>query len=135
MSRRLLIVPLAISLLLPVACGSGNSGERAGEGFPGRNVARIVMIDKAKACDCTKRCIEKCSIALEAALADLKIPVERVHFDTEPEAASTYRSMKPFAVLPALYFLDASGNLVGMLQGQVTEEQVKEALQVVTTGP
>lgn len=31
-------------------------------------------------------------------------------------------------VAPALYFLDADGNLVSFLQGEVTEEQVRDGL-------
>ena len=31
--------------------------------------------------------------------------------------------MKPYMAIPAVYFLDGGGNLAGMLQGEITQQQ------------
>jgi len=91
-------------------------------------IDRIVFIDMADACDCTKKKIATAQEALEKALGQEEIPVERIHMDTEDEKADVYRDKKPFMVVPALYFLDDAGNVLTLLQGDITETQVAEAL-------
>ncbi len=91
-------------------------------------VERVVFIDMADACDCTKKKIAAAQTALDGAMGEDKVHVERIHMDTEDEKADAYRDKKPFVVVPALYFLDDAGNVLTLLQGDITETQVAEAL-------
>jgi hypothetical protein len=84
-------------------------------------VTRIVFLGKKHACACTQKAIEASSKALEARLGNSKaIPIERFEIDVDPEGARRYYELKPMMALPALYFLDGKGQLVGMLQGEVS---------------
>ena len=94
-------------------------------------VARIVFIDKENCCQCTQDRIDASWAALQAALAGRAspVPVERVHVDTQPELAAQYRNKQAFMALPAVYLLDGSGNVVELLQGELTHAQVSAALE------
>ena len=91
-------------------------------------VSTIVFVEKEGACDCTRRRIDTSWAALETALGDRKVPVQRLRVDVEEAAVEPYRDKRAFVVLPALYFLDATGNIVEQLQGEVTPAQVTAAL-------
>jgi hypothetical protein len=92
-------------------------------------VTRVVFIGKKEACDCTRKAIDTSWKALEAVLAaGHAMPVERLEVDTDPEKVRTYQMMKPFMALPAIYLLDVNDGVVEMLQGEVSEAQVTEAL-------
>lgn len=91
-------------------------------------VARIVFIGKENACACTRRSIDASWSALQEALGGAAIPIERLTIDGQPSAVEPYRQMQAFFGLPAMYFLDGAGGLVGQLQGEVTAEQVRAIL-------
>ena len=94
-------------------------------------LARIVFVDKENCCQCTRDRIDASWTALQAALAGRKgaVPVERVHVDTQPKLTGEYRSKQPFVALPAIYLLDGSGNVVELLQGELTQAQLSAALE------
>ncbi len=92
-------------------------------------VARIVFIDQAQACDCTMNRINGSWAALQAALGQSSsIAVERVHRDTQEEQAEEYRMLRPMVTVPGIYLLDQNGAILDLLQGEVTEAQVRTAL-------
>jgi len=93
-------------------------------------VAKIVFVDKENCCKCTGERTEKSWSALQAALKakSAAIPVERIHFDTQADQTAKYTAMKPMVAIPAVYFLDADGGLIEMLQGEVTQAQVEKVL-------
>jgi len=93
-------------------------------------VARVVFVGKENACQCTRKAIDASWKALEAALGPHnRIAVEQVKVDTESDRVAPYRAQRAFMALPAMYFFDAAGGLVEMLQGEVTEEQVRAVLK------
>lgn len=92
-------------------------------------VARIVFIDKENCCKCTQEKTDKSWSALQAALKDSALTVERFHLDTQPDQADVFRKLKPVIAVPAIYFLDEGGALVQMLQGEVTTQQIKAVLE------
>jgi glutathione S-transferase len=92
-------------------------------------VARIVFIDQEKACECTMNKIQASWTALQAALGpNSSLDVERIHRDTQEEQAEEYRLLRPMVTVPGIYLLDDSGAIVELLQGEVTQEQVRNAL-------
>lgn len=97
---------------------------------PGEStVERIVFIDQEQACECTKNRIDGSWTALQAALgASAGIAVERVHRDTQEEQAEEYGTLRPMVTVPGIYLLDENGAIVELLQGEVTEEQLRTAL-------
>jgi hypothetical protein len=93
-------------------------------------VARIVFIDKAEACECTKNRIDGSWTALQAALGTpAGIPVERIHMDTEAVRAEQYTTYKPLMVPPGIYFLGVGDSVTEMLQGEVSQEQIAAVLK------
>jgi hypothetical protein len=93
-------------------------------------VARLAFLDKADACDCTKANIDKGWTALQAALgAGNAVPVDRIHMDTQADQAAPLLAQRKIVAVPALYLLDASGNVLDLMQGDIQEAAVRKALQ------
>jgi hypothetical protein len=105
------------------------AGPAANTAAASPRVSSIVFVGKEHACDCTRKTITTTWEALQKALGTPStIPVTQVQVDTEAEKARPYMSMRPIMALPAIYFLDATGKLVEVTQGEVTPEQIKVAM-------
>lgn len=92
-------------------------------------VAKIVFVGKKEACDCTRKRVKDSFAALQGALGgQAGIAIERLQIDADKEKVAPYRKLRALMVLPGIYLLDAKGALVEMLQGEVTEAQLKKAL-------
>ncbi len=96
---------------------------------PGATLARIVFVDQEKCCACTRRRIDTSWKALTAVLGvKPAIPLERYHLDTQEIQAEELLSKKPIMAAPGIYFLDQAGGLLELLQGEVTEAQIRGAM-------
>jgi hypothetical protein len=96
---------------------------------PVSKLARIVFIDKEKACDCTRKRVEQAWTTLQSALgAPAVLPVQRLHVDTQAAEAAVYTNTKPLMVLPGIYFVDGQGGVVEMLQGEVEAKDIAAVL-------
>lgn len=119
---------LAAAALLVVglqAVGCGGASEVGAAAEASAAVARIVFVDQEECCACTRDRTDATWAALQGALGSQpQVPVERIHSDTQAEAAGPYLAMQPMMVVPGLYFLDAEGQLVEMLQGELTAEAI-----------
>ena len=116
----------AVLLLSVVACRQVPS--EAANPSDTNVIARVVFVDQEECCDCTQNRIDATWDALSTALEGQEIAVERLHRDTQEEAVAPYHEMHPIMVVPAAYFLDDEGNLVEVLQGEVTVEQIQALL-------
>ena len=93
-------------------------------------VAKIVFVDQEVCCKCTRERIDNTWAELTKALeGGPEVPVERIHADSQEEQAKPYLDMRPLMVAPGLYFLDADGGLVEILQGELTAGQIAAVLQ------
>lgn len=93
-------------------------------------LSKIVFVGKEHACDCTRKAVDAGWAALQKILVDPgKIPVERLHVDTESARVEPYRAQKPIMALPAIYFVDGRGAVLEMLQGEVGEAQIQPILE------
>jgi hypothetical protein len=111
------------------ACAAGASSSACSAPTPAV-VTRVVFIGKKEACDCTRKAIDAGLKSLETTLAaGHAMPVEKLDVDADPDQVNTYRLMKPFVALPAIYFLDVNEGLVELLQGEVSEAQVQTVLR------
>ncbi len=114
----------------PGACAAGTSGAASRPSARAGRVARLVFIDLEKSCPCTKRRIASSLKALDAVLGPLPtIPLERYHLDTQDAQADRYVDTRPIVVAPGLYLLDKAGNIVDLLQGEMTEQQLRAAIR------
>lgn len=94
-----------------------------------RKVAKVAFLDQENACDCTRKRIDDTWAALRRALGTpAKLPVERIHVDTQVPLADAYTTAKPLMVAPGLYFVDAQDRVIELLQGEVTTEQIAAVL-------
>lgn len=92
-------------------------------------VAKVVFVGQKDCCKCTRTRVEKSWAALQEALGPKPIiPVERLQIDVDETMVLEFEKLGKFMVIPALYFLSAKGELVKLLQGEVTREQVAELL-------
>ena len=86
-------------------------------------VSKVLFLDLTDPCKCTKARQEKTWTELQQAVKGTDIELERVHWDGDNDRAEAFAEERPFSVIPALYFLDAKGNLIDMLQGEITKQQ------------
>lgn len=108
---------------------AGKVTQAASKAQPGAKLARIVFIDQEKCCACTRKRIDTSWKALMAVLGfPPAIPLDRYHLDTQEKQAEEFLSKKAIMAAPGIYFLDKAGNLIELLQGEVTEAQIRAAL-------
>ena len=115
----------------PGACGASAPGTSspAATAKPGR-VARLVFIDLEKSCPCTQKRIASSWKALAAVLGTPpSIPLDRFHLDTQDAKAEPFLDKRPLVAAPGLYVLDRSGNIIDLLQGDITEAQIRGAIR------
>jgi hypothetical protein len=92
--------------------------------------ARLVFVDLEKSCPCTQRRVASSWKALTAVLGrPPSIPLDRFHLDTQAAQADPYVDRRPIMVAPGLYVLDGSGNIIDLLQGEITEAQIRGAIR------
>jgi hypothetical protein len=107
----------------PVAAGMPASAVKA---QAASKLAKIVFIDKEKACDCTRKRVEETWTALQSALGTPPaLPVERLHVDTQAVQAAAYTTAKPLMVPPGIYFVDGQGAVVELLQGEIQAKEIE----------
>ena len=58
------------------------------------------------------------------------IDVERLHMDTQAAKAAPYVKQRAIMVPPALYFYDAKGTLLEVLQGELKPDKLKAAARL-----
>jgi hypothetical protein len=92
-------------------------------------VSKVVFVGQKDCCKCTRNRIGKSWAALQEALGPKPIiPVQRLQIDVDEPKVGEFEKLGKFMVIPALYFLSEKGELVKLLQGEVTREQVAEVL-------
>ena len=139
MSHRSLVLCVGLLLAAPLSCkpvsgdvASAKAGAKAApstEKQPGVAVARVVFVDQEKCCACTRKRIDASWKALMAVLGfPPTIPLDRYHLDTQEKQAEEFLSKKAIMTAPGIYFLDKAGKIVELLQGEVSEAQIKAAL-------
>lgn len=146
MSHTICLLERAAPIMTILALFAAGCGQASGESAPSSpqteatkqatssslgssSVARIVFIDQEQACECTQNRINGSWTALQAALgSDSGITVERIHRDTQEEQAEEFRLLRPMVTVPGIYLLDQDGAIIELLQGAVTEAQLRTAL-------
>jgi hypothetical protein len=138
MARELSLGALIIAVVIAaIACDRGSSTssrssgntEAATRAAPSAKVAKIVFVDKQNACECTRARIDKTWNALQKVLGSpASIPIERYDLDTQAEQLEPYFLMERLMVPPGIYLLDEGNGVIQLLQGELTEQQLREAL-------
>lgn len=94
-------------------------------------VARIVFVDKEKCCKCTRERIDKSwKVVTDVLGFPPSIDVERLHMDSQADKAAPYIKQRAIMVPPALYFYDAQGTLLEVLQGELKPDKLKAAARL-----
>ena len=128
---RLAVIVLLSLLSLP-ACAKGKGAPAAAmAATPATSkVARVVFMDKEHACECTRKRVDDTWAELQTALGTPpKLPIERIHIDTQAAQAGPYTSAKPLMVPPGIYFVDQQQRVVELLQGEVKAEEITAVLK------
>ena len=92
---------------------------------------RVVLVTASKACKCTMKRCKSGETVLETALK--KFPeapaLERIDYAKEPDKAKALAQKYKMALfLPMILLLDGNADLVDVLQGELNETDVGEAL-------
>jgi hypothetical protein len=130
-SMRLAVIVLLSLLSLP-ACAKGKGAPAAAmAATPATSkVARVVFMDKEHACECTRKRVDDTWAELQTALGTPpKLPIERIHIDTQAAQAGPYTSAKPLMVPPGIYFVDQQQRVFELLQGEVKAEEITAVLK------
>lgn len=139
MRRRLLLVTVIAASVWTWGCKdetTPNASRAATSAAPAKGkkaataaVAKLVFVGKEKACDCTRTRIDLGWTTVKKALGDPpRVPVQRLRSDADPIQVGGLREKKAMVTLPALYFLDAKGSVLKLLQGELKKEQIVAAL-------
>ena len=92
-------------------------------------LARIAFLDVQDACECTKARIDASWQALQAALKERPgTTVERIHIDTQEALAKPYTVERALMVPPGVYFVGPAGEVLELLQGELTDDQIRLVL-------
>jgi len=133
-SMRLAII-VSLSLLCLPACAKGKSMPAAAAAATSpavttSRVARVVFMDKENACKCTRKRVDDTWAALQTALGTPpKLPIERIHVDTQAAQAGPYTNAKPLIVPPGIYFMDQQQHLFELLQGEIKADEITAVLK------
>ena len=92
-------------------------------------VRSVVFFGQKEACPCTRKRIDDSWEVVSSVLGQGEgVEVKRLQLDVDGEEYDRFDDLRPVMVPPGIYFLDAEGKLVEMLQGEVDEVQVVGAL-------
>lgn len=97
---------------------------------PRAAIATVVVLEQKSCCACTDTRQKTSRAVFDAALAETgeQPAVRVVYLDEDPEGAKPWRALREPVAAPAYYFLDAEGNLVAFLQGELARDPVVGAL-------
>jgi hypothetical protein len=138
--EKIRVVFLAVLILtFGIACGRESATAQTSPNTPEsktaiqpikKSVVKVVFVDKENCCQCTRERTDKSWAALQEVLKgkSANIGVERIHMDKQETEAQKYITMKPIMVVPAIYLLDAQGDLVDMVQGEPTAQDLLKLL-------
>jgi hypothetical protein len=133
-SMRIAVIVSLFLLCLP-ACAKGKAVPPAAVAATPvptstSKIARVVFMDKEHACQCTRKRVDDTWAALQAALGTPpKLPIERIHIDTQAAQAGPYVSEKPLVVPPGIYFVDRQQHVFELLQGEVKADEITAVLR------
>lgn len=137
-SRFLQVAAIALSLFGADACSrvetspAPASSSSANATLPPTHsaVQSIAFVDQEEACECTRKRINDTWAALQAAMKQTReVPVQRIHRDTQPGDVAPLQARRAFVAVPAIYLLDAAGEVIDVLQGEVTDKELAAALR------
>lgn len=111
-------------------CPDAGADKKPSGEAPQGKVGRIVFLDKENCCDCTRTRQNASWSALQEALsaAPSKPLLDVIHVDSQADQAAVYLDLEPVMVTPGLYFFDHKENLLEMVQGEVSREQIEKIL-------
>jgi len=96
-------------------------------------VDHIVFVGLKESCACTRNRIDESWRVLQNSLATApETGVQRIQRDIDREEALELHRVKPLMVAPGLYFLNAENQLIELLQGEISEQQLSVLLQPFT---
>jgi hypothetical protein len=126
---------VSLSLLCLPACAKAKGVPAAAVAAtpaptPTSKIARVVFMDKEHACECTRKRVDDTWAALQTVLGTPpKLPIERIHIDTQAAQAGPYVSEKPLVVPPGIYFVDRQQHVFELLQGEIKADEIAAVLK------
>jgi len=93
-------------------------------------VQRLVLVVRAKGCQCTRKDVAKAMRSLGVVLGARRDQmVTQLDWDKHRAQVQRYRSQRRFIALPALYFIDADGKVVGLLESDIQPKWIRKLMR------
>jgi hypothetical protein len=92
---------------------------------PDLKISQVVYLTTSKACGCTLKMCKAGDQLVDQIFTDsMTTLLKRIDYAWNHEAARGYIAEHHLYTLPALLFLDARGNLLGVLVGELKKEDI-----------
>lgn len=111
-----LVIMLCTGVFLSQPCLAAN---------PDLKISQVVYITTSKACGCTLKMCKAGDQLVDQIFTDSRATLlKRIDYARNPEGARGYIAEHHLYTMPALLFLDARGNLLGCLVGELKKEDI-----------
>ncbi len=91
---------------------------------------RLVLVGQAQGCQCTRTEVAKAMRALHVVLGARRDQmVTQLDWDKDRAQVQRYRRQRRFIALPALYFINARDQVVGLLEGEIKPRWIRPLLR------
>ena len=111
-----LVIMLCIGISFSQPCLATN---------PDPKISQVVYITTSKACGCTLKMCKAGDQLVDQIFTDSRATLlKRIDYARNPEAARGYIAEHHLYTMPSLLFLDARGNVLGCLVGELKKEDI-----------
>lgn len=124
-----------LTLLVLIASLVGLPGCDRSSPEDATRVTQIVFLDQEEICPIIKKQINGVWDNVQTVAAPRNIKVTRVYRDTQGSLARKYTEFKPMAVPPGLYFVSGTGEVIDMLQGDKSVEDITAVIEKHESAP
>jgi hypothetical protein len=101
---------------------------------PAGKLAKVVFVGEEHGCPCRQARLDAGWAALQQAMGTPpKLPVEKIHVDTQSAKVQVFTQQKPILTMPGIFLVDSADKMLDMLQGDITRVQIDAAIAALTS--
>jgi hypothetical protein len=101
---------------------------------PAGKLAKVVFVGEEHGCPCRQARLDAGWAALEQAMGTPpKLPVEKIHVDTQSAKVQVFTQQKPILTMPGIFLVDGANKMLDMLQGDITRAQIDAAIAALAS--
>jgi hypothetical protein len=101
---------------------------------PTGTLAKVVFVGEEHGCPCRQARLDAGWAALQEAMGSpSKLPVEKIHVDTQSAKVQVFTQQKPILTMPGIFLVDGANKMLDMLQGDITRAQIDAAIAALAS--